>query len=91
MQYSHVINSREIVAWILVVILMILLIVSLVITGLLAVMIYMYKRSNKPNDASPDCALAMNSNPCYEASLNVHKQTEAQEAMHVYETVKQHN
>jgi hypothetical protein len=34
-------------------------------------------------------ALAMDSNPCYEAS-NV-KQTEAQEAVHVYERVKQHS
>ena len=48
-----------------------------------------YRRNSKPNDPSPDSALAMDSNPCYEAS-NV-KQTEAQEAGHVYETVKQHN
>ena len=91
MQYcnSHVINPREIVAWVLVVILVVLLIVSLVITGMLAVSVYMYRRSNKPNDASPDCALAMDSNPCYEASNS--KQTEAQEPVHVYETVKQHN
>ena len=41
------------------------------------------------SDASPDCALAIDSNPCYEAS-NV-KQAEAQEAMHVYDTVKQHS
>jgi hypothetical protein len=38
---------------------------------------------------SQDCALALDSNPCYEAS-NV-KQTEDQEAVHVYEMVKQHN
>jgi hypothetical protein len=43
----------------------------------------------KPNHPTPDYALALDSNPCYEAS-NV-KQTEAQEAVHVYETVKQHN
>ena len=48
-----------------------------------------YRRSNKANDPSPDCALAMDSNPCYEAS-NV-KQTEAQEPVHVYEMVKQHS
>ena len=36
-----------------------------------------------------ECALAMDSNPCYEASSV--EQTEAQEAVHVYETVKQHN
>ena len=84
MQYSHVINPREIVAWVLVVILVVLFIVSIVIIGLLAVMVYMYRRRNKSNDSSPDCALAMDSNPCYEAS-NV-KQTEAQEAGHVYKT-----
>ena len=39
---------------------------------------------------SPNHAVAMDSNPCYEAS-NM-KQTEAQEAaLHVYEMVKQHN
>ena len=65
----------------------VLLIVSLVINVILAV--WAYRRSNKPNDPSPDCAVAMDSNPCYEAS-NV-KQTEAQEAVHVYEMVKQHN
>ena len=48
-----------------------------------------YRRNAKSNDPSPDYALAMDSNPCYEAS-NV-KQTEAQEAVHVYDTVKQHN
>jgi hypothetical protein len=48
----------------------------------------MYKR--KPNHPSPDCAVALDNNPCYEASLNV-KKTEAQEAVHVYETVKQHS
>jgi hypothetical protein len=41
-----------------------------------------YRRTNTI-DPSPDCALAMDSNPCYESS-NV-KQIEAQEAMHVYE------
>ena len=89
-QCSHVINPREIAAWVLVVILVVLLIVSLVIIGMLAVWVCsMYRRSNKPNDASPDCALAMDSNPCYEAS-NV-KQIEAHEAVHVYDTVKQHS
>ena len=89
MQYcnSHVINPREIVAWVLVGILVVLLIV--VITGLLAVWIYLYRRRNKPNDASPNCALAMDSNPCYEAS-NL-KQTEAEEPRHVYEAVNECN
>ena len=59
----------------------------LVINVILAV--WAYRRSNKPHDPSPDCAVAMDSNPCYEAS-NV-KQTEPQEAVHVYEMVKQHN
>ena len=70
-------------------ILVVLLIVSVVINVILILVLRAYRRSNKANDPSPDCALAMDSNPCYEAS-NV-KQTEAQEAMHVYETVKQHN
>ena len=65
-------------------ILVILFIVSLAINVIWTRRIW---RNNK-NDTSPECALAMDSNPCYEAS-NV-KQTEAQEAVHVYETVKQH-
>ena len=87
-QHSHVINPREAVAWALVVILVVLLSVSLVIIGILAV--WVYRRSNKPNDgASPDGTVAMDGNPCYEASTV--KQTEAdQEAVHVYETVNQH-
>ena len=83
------INPREIVAWVLVIILVVLLIVSLVIIVILAVLVWTHRGSNKPNDMSPDCAVAMDSNPCYEAS-NV-KQTEAQEAVHVYEMVKQQN
>ena len=66
---------------------MVLLIVSLIINGMQA--LRAYRKNAKPIDPSPDCALAMDSNPCYETS-NV-KQTEAQEAVHVYETVKQHN
>jgi hypothetical protein len=86
MQYSHVISPREIAAWVLVMLLMILLISSVVINVILA--LRTYKR--KPNYPSPDCTVALDNNPCYETSLNV-KQTEAQEAVHVYETVKQHN
>ena len=78
---------REIIAWVLIVILVVLLIVSLVVNAILSV--WAYKRSNKSNDPSPDCAVVMDSNPCYEASKV--KQTEAQEAVHVYEVVKQHN
>ena len=50
--------------------------------------IWISRRINDKNDTPPECALAMDSNPCYEAS-NV-KPTEAQE-VHVYETVKQQN
>ena len=70
-------------------ILVILFIASVVINVMLILALRAYRRSNKANDPSPDCALAMDSNPCYEAS-NV-KQTEAQEAVHVYDTVKQHS
>ena len=70
-------------------ILVVLLIVSLLINGTQAVRAY--RKRNKPsNDGpSPDRTVAMDSNPCYEASTV--KQTEAdQEAVHVYEMVKQH-
>ena len=60
---------------------------SLVVNAILSV--WVYKRSNRPNGLSPDCAVDMDSNPCYEASHV--KQTEAQEAVHVYEMMKQHN
>ena len=89
LQTSSSPRPREIIAWVLVMILVVLLIVSLVINGMQALQAYRRKFNAKPIDPSPECALAMNSNPCYEAS-NV-KQTEAQEAVHVYETVKQHN
>ena len=82
-QSSHVINPREAAAWALVVMLVVLLSVSLVIIGILAV--WTYRRRNRK---APDGALPMDSNPCYEASTV--KQSEAQEAVHVYETVKQH-
>ena len=80
--------TRELVAWVFVVILTILLIVSLAFNVIQAIWTCRIWRNNK-NDTSPECALAMDSNPCYEAS-NV-KSTEAHEAVHVYETVKQHN
>ena len=71
-------------------IVVVLLIVSLVINVIQSVWAYRL-RSNKSNDLFPDCAVAMDSNPCYEASKV--KQTEGQEAVlqHVYEMVKQHN
>ena len=84
---SNLAWTRELVAWILVVILVILLIVSLAIHMIQAIWTHRIWRSNK-NDTFPECALAMDSNPCYKAS-NL-KQTETQEAVHVYETVKQH-
>jgi methionyl-tRNA formyltransferase len=73
------------------VILAVLLIVSLAIHVIQAVWTCrVYRRSKKTDTRmSPDCVLALDSNPCYEPS-NV-KQTEAQEAVHVYETMKQHN
>jgi predicted lipid-binding transport protein (Tim44 family) len=86
MQCNHVISPREIAAWVLVMLLIVSLISSVVINVFLALRAY----RRKPNHPSQDCAVALDNNdPCYEAS-NV-KQTEAQEAMHVYETVKQHN
>ena len=84
------INPREIIAWVLVVILVVLLIVSLLING--TQVVRAYRKRNKPSNdgASPDRTVAMDSNPCYEASTV--KQTEAdQEAVHVYEMVKQHD
>ena len=69
-------------------IVVVLLIMSLAINVILSVWTC---RSNRSNDLSPDCAVAMDSNPCYEAP-NM-KQTEGQEAVlqHVYEMMKQHN
>ena len=71
------------------VILAVLLIVSLAIHVVQAIWTCKVYRRNKITETcmSPDYAVALDSNPCYEAS-NV-KQTEAQEAVHVYETVKQ--
>ena len=72
------------------VILAVLLIVSLAIHVVQVIWTCRIYRRNKKTDAhmSLDYSVALDSNPCYEAS-NV-KQTEAQEAVHVYETVKQH-
>ena len=74
-----------------IVLLAVLLIVSLVIHVIQAIWTYrIYRRSKKIDECvSPDCALAMDSNPCYEPS-NV-KQTETKEPGHVYDTVKQHS
>ena len=89
---SHQIrSSKNIAAWVLVALLAVLLTVSLAVHVIQAMWTYRIYRRNKNADTSmsPDCALAMDSNPCYEAS-NV-KQTEAQEPGHVYDTVKQHS
>ena len=69
-------------------ILAVLLIVSLAINVIQAIWTYRNKETDMAS-ISPNCAVAMDSNPCYVAS-NV-KQTEAQETVHVYELVKQHN
>ena len=81
-------TQSSIAAWVLVVLLAVLLILSLAVHVIQAIWTYRIYGRNKNADTSmsPDCALAMDSNPCYEAS-NV-KQTEAQEAGHVYETIK---
>ena len=55
---------------------------SLAINVIQAIWTHRIQGNNK-NDTSPECVLAMDSNPCYEAS-NV-KPTEAQE-VHIYET-----
>ena len=82
---NNQINPRETVAWVLVVILAVSLIISLAIHVIQATCAY--RRSNKnTSPAATECALAMDSNPRYEAS-NV-KQTEAKE-VHVYEMVQQ--
>ena len=79
------INPRETVAWVLVVILAVLLILSLAIHVMQATCAY--RRNNKnTSPAATESALAMDSNPCYEAS-NM-KQNEAKE-VHVYEMVQQ--
>ena len=79
-------KSSEIAAWVLVVILSVLLIVSLVIHVMQAV--WAHRRScNRNLNTSPEGIVAMDSNPCYEAS--VVKMYEAQEAVPVYETLNQ--
>ena len=86
--YYHQATTKYIqrtVAWVLVVILAVLLIISLAIHVMQATCAY--RRNNKNTSPSAtECALAMDSNPCYEAS-NV-KQNEAKE-VHVYEMVQQ--
>ena len=87
------IKSREIVAWILVFTLSTLLLVSSVLHVVQAVCLWAYRRGHSARNLSvnmsPECAVAMDSNPCYEVSTV--KQTETdQEAIHIYETVKQH-
>ena len=85
------IKWNEIVPWILVALLSVLLIFSLVIHVMQAVWTTRRGHTDRNLNTPPaaDCTLAIASNPCYKAS-NV-KLYSAQEAVHVYETVKQHN
>ena len=82
-------KPREIVAWILVIILSILLLVYSVIHVMQAVCFWAYRRRHtlRNLNTSPDCTVATDSNPCYEAVSS--KLNEAQEAVHVYENVKE--
>ena len=86
---DNFIISREVTAWILVIILSVLLVVSLVIHVIQAVCFWAYKRrlTLRNLNTSPDCTVATGSNPCYEAVSS--KLKEAQEAVHVYESVKE--
>ena len=79
---SNQIKPKEIVAWVLVVILSVLLRLIVSLGILMIQVIWAHRRSNR-KDTSPDCTVAMESNPCYEAS-NV-RQNKAQEAVLVYE------
>ena len=86
---SNQIKWNEIVPWILIALLSVLLILSLVIHVMQAVWTTRRGISADRNlNAPPDCTLATASNPCYEAS-NVKLYSEAQEAVHIYETLKQ--
>ena len=82
------IKWNEIVPWILVALLSVLLILSLVIHMMQAVWTYRRGRTDRNLNTPPDCTLATASNPCYEAS-NVKVYSEVQEAVHIYETLKQ--
>ena len=82
-------NSGEIVAWILVAVLSVLLTVSLVIHVMQAVWTIRRGRSADRNlNTPPDCTLAIANDPSYGAS-NVKLYSEVQEAVHLYETLKQ--
>ena len=86
---SDQIKWNEIVPWILVGLLSVLLIVSLVIHVMQAVWTTRRGVSADRNlNTPPDCTLTTASNPCYEAS-NVKLYSEVQEAVHLYETLKQ--
>ena len=67
----------------------VLLILSLVIHMMQAVCTTRRGRSADRNlNTPPDCTLAIANNPCYGAS-NVKLYSEVQEAVHLYETLKQ--
>ena len=82
------IKWNEIVPWILVALLVVLLILSLVIHVMQAVWATKRGRTDRNLNTPPDCTLTIASNPCYEAS-NVKLYSEVQEAVHVYEILKQ--
>ena len=86
---DNFIKSREVIAWILIIILSVLLVVSSVIHVMQAVCFWAYKRRHtlRSLNTSSDCTVATGSNPCYEAVSS--KLNEAQEAVHVYESVKE--
>ena len=83
--------SREVTAWILVIILSVLLVVSSVIHVMQAVCFWAHKRKYtlRNLNTSPDCIVATctDSNLCHEAVSS--KLYEAQEAVHVYESIKE--
>ena len=86
---NNQIKWNEIVPWILVAVMSVLLIVSLVIHMIQAVSTHRLRGSADRNlNTPPDCTLAIASNPCYEAS-DVKLYSEVQEAVHLYETLKQ--
>ena len=88
---NFIILSREVIAWNLVIILSVLLLVSSVIHVMQAVCFWAHKRKYtlRNLNTSPDCIVTTctDSNLCHEAVSS--KLYEAQEAVHVYESVKE--
>ena len=88
---NNQIKWSEIVPWILVALLSVLLILSLVIHMMQAVCTTRRGHSADRNlNTPPDCTLAIANNPCYELETSdVKLYSEVQEAVHIYETLKQ--